>query len=119
MTSSPTPNPTPTILVQPTATLTATESTHIASSLAINSFTVDVEVLPPTGKRLTFTWNITAATKATIAVNNADRFFPLVPVDPISGTTTLELWGTKYSNPAASLLVWDGGSILWPCHQQG
>jgi hypothetical protein len=59
-------------------------------------------------------------------VNNADRFFPVVPVDPISGTTTLELWGTKYPNPAASLLVWDAYdnelnqsiTIEWPCEHE-
>jgi hypothetical protein len=94
--------------------------------LANNSFTVDVEELPPAGKQLTITWDITGATRATISVNNADRFFPVVPLDQMSGTITLELGGTKYPNPAASLNIWDANdnaveqsiTIEWPCEHE-
>jgi hypothetical protein len=122
VTSSPTPAATLTIPVQPTVTLAATESSH-PDSLAINSFTVEVEDFSDNGKRLTFAWNITGATRATISVGNTDRFFPVVPIDTDVGTMTLELHGTKYPNPAATLHIEDAEghmldqsiTIEWPC----
>jgi hypothetical protein len=92
--------------------------------LAILSFTVDVEDLPPAGKRLTFHWQTTGGSQALIWSGTQHRF-PIawqVPSLP-DGSLTAELQVTYYRDPDMTLMLYDaaGNSVSqslvvpWPC----
>jgi hypothetical protein len=89
------------------------------------SFTVDVEDIPPTGKRLTFHWQTTGAVKATIWSGTSHRFPQAWDVPP-NGTHTVELAGTLYRDPGMALMAYDAGgdyvsesvTIEWACEYE-
>ncbi|MFQ6102407.1 MAG: hypothetical protein ACE5OS_14435 [Anaerolineae bacterium] len=132
--SSPVPTETPT--VQPTAVPTevptevptatsaplptATEQ-PAAPELAIVSFTVDVEDIA-TGKRLTFDWQTTGATRVVIWSGTKQRF-PDAWAGPPNGTLTQEVTFTYYRNPLMTLVAYDDEgnqasqsvTVEWPC----
>lgn len=139
----PAPTPTealpPTPTEAPTAPLTAvptaapTEAPTLpplsptepaAEGLAILSFTVDVEDIP-TGKQLTFHWQTTGATSATIWSGTSRRFPQAWDVPP-NGTHTVELAGTLYRNPEMALMAYDAGgdhvsesvTVEWACEYE-
>jgi hypothetical protein len=92
------------------------------AGLTILSFTVDVQELPPNGKRLTFQWQTTGATSATIWSGTSRRFPQAWDVPP-NGTHTVELEGTLYRNPEMALMAYDAGGdyvsesvmVEWAC----
>jgi hypothetical protein len=89
--------------------------------LAIQAFRVDIEELD-TGKRLTFNWETTGATKVRLYIGTAQRFMPWWELPP-NGTHTVELAGTLFRDPQASLSAFDADenevttavTIAWPC----
>ncbi|MBE9508772.1 MAG: hypothetical protein IMY86_12075, partial [Chloroflexi bacterium] len=95
-----------------------------AEGLAILSFTVDVEDIP-TGKQLTFHWQTTGATSATIWSGTSRRFPQAWDVPP-NGTHTVELAGTLYRNPEMALMAYDAGgdhvsesvTVEWACEYE-
>jgi len=99
---------------------TATEQ-PAAPELAIVSFTVDVEDIA-TGKRLTFNWQTTGATRVAIWSGTKHRF-PDSWAGPPSGTLTQELTFTYYRNPPMTLVAYDDAgnqasqsvTVEWPC----
>jgi hypothetical protein len=90
-------------------------------TIFIQSFDATVEDLEK-GKRLTFTWQTTGATGATIISGTSHRF-PLRWDVAASGTHTVELDHTNYPNPTMILIAFnDQGeevsqalTIAWPC----
>jgi hypothetical protein len=89
--------------------------------LSILSFTVLVEEIAD-GKRLTFTWQTTGATRATIISGTSHRFPQRWEVGP-NGTREVELESTVYNNPDMILIAYDslGNEVSetiqadWPC----
>ncbi len=123
---APTDTPAPT--VAPSATSTSPPEpvptftpTPERPPLAIQLFRVDIEELD-TGKRLTFYWETTGATKVMLAIGTALRFMPWWELPP-NGTHTVELSGTLFRDPQASLTAFDADdnevtamvTIAWPC----
>jgi hypothetical protein len=91
----------------------------------IRTFTAESTEIKP-GQRITFTWESTGGTSARIynGANGSLRFPALWEV-PTSGTLTVELTGTRRSNPQFELFVYSGSDntlfatrsvqIPWAC----
>lgn len=111
--------------VQPTvAQPTPAPTQTLPQGLAILSFTVDVEELPPAGKRLTFHWQTTGASSGTIWSGTQQRFPQAWAAEPVqNGSLTVELVTTYYRNPPMTLVARDAADnsvsesviIEWPC----
>ncbi len=82
--------------------------TRPPSALAILSFTVSAEDLPPAGKRLTFRWRTTGATSATIWSSTqmrSPRSWAATPTN--EGSLTVEVPLTFYRDPRMTLVARD------------
>jgi len=74
------------------------------------------------GKRLTFDWQTTGATRGTIWSSTARRYPQVWGVSP-NGSLTVELAHTFYRNPLMTLVVYDAAdnqvsqsvNVDWPC----
>jgi hypothetical protein len=110
-------------LPPPTEPSVATEAPPepTTEELAILSFTVTVEDIAD-GKRLTFSWDTTGATRATLISGTSQRFPQRWEVGP-NGTYEVELESTGYNNPPMGLIAYDawGNKVSetiraeWPC----
>lgn len=118
-----TPAPTSAPTAAPT-TAPPTVGPTSAPGLAILSFTVDVEDLPPAGKRLTFHWQTTGASSATIWSGTQMRFPISWPATPAgSGSLTVEVASTNFRNPRMTLVARDAANntvsasvtVPWEC----
>lgn len=113
-----TPPPIPTRTPRPPTAVPPTNT----PTIGITEFSATAVDIPGGGKEVTFTWQSYGATEAVIAVGTSLRFAPWQPVDP-SGTTTMQLDGTLYRNPIATLTVKNEAgesaaadvTIEWPC----
>ena len=123
-TDAPTETPTQALTETPTETsvLPPLPTGSPPAGLDILSFTVDVEDLPPMGKRLVFHWQTTGAVDA-IIWSGTSRRFPQAWDVPTNGTHTVELKGTLYRNPSMTLMAYDTAdnqvsesvTIEWAC----
>jgi hypothetical protein len=126
--TSESPSEVPT-LPPPTKTPVATEASPptepppepTTEELAILSFNVVVEGIEE-GYKLTFSWQTTGATRATLISGNSQRFPQRWEVGP-NGTYEIELERPNYNNPPMMLIAYDafGGEVSetiraeWPC----
>lgn len=125
-----TETPTETAAPTPTAATTTavprpTQPTPTASLPAIHSFAADVTDANQ-GKQITFAWESSGAATARIYnwANGSERFPAFWDVPP-DGTLTVNLSGTRRSNPDFELFVYAAGDstifdtrtlqIPWPC----
>ncbi|MDY7041404.1 MAG: NBR1-Ig-like domain-containing protein [Chloroflexota bacterium] len=106
----------------PTATATLTPAP--SGGLAILSFTVDAQDLPPAGKRLTFHWRTTGAASARIWSLTQMRFptsWEATP--PGEGSLTVDVLSTNYRDPTMTLVAQDAAGnevqasveVSWAC----
>ncbi|MCR4408580.1 MAG: NBR1-Ig-like domain-containing protein [Anaerolineae bacterium] len=106
----------------PTATATLTPVPP--AGLAILSFTVDAQDLPPAGKRLTFHWRTTGAISAGIWSLTQMRFptyWEATP--PGEGSLTVDVLSTNYRDPTMTLVAKDAAGnevqasveVPWAC----
>lgn len=114
----------PTATAPPASTPIPTATAIPPSGLAILTFTVSAEDLPPAGKRLTFRWQTTGATRAGIWSGTQKRFPPFwIATPPDDGTLTVELQSTIYRDPQMMLVAYDAGgnsvsasvTVPWDC----
>lgn len=104
----------------PPATQRATQQPE-SEELAILSFTVDAEDIA-SGKRLTFNWETTGATRGVIWSGTTQRY-PQAWAVSLDGSLTVELAHTFYRNPLMTLVVYDAAdnqvsqslTVDWPC----
>jgi len=116
------PPPPPTQPPPPPTQLPPPSTEPPTEELAILSFTVDAEDVPPNGKRLTFNWQTTGATSVSIW-SGASHRFPQAWEVPPNGTHTVELDGTLYRNPSMALMAYDAADnhvsqsvvVEWAC----